>query len=190
VVYFFSGIKTVLEQFFPINSSKLVTILVILILIIFNSFQIANAIHVQKATNFPYSGSSEIVKWNSFENIFSWIKQNTKLNDIVVYGLDTMNYLYTGRSGIRPFLSRPNSLFYGDKYPATGTIEDLCEILNYYKPKYLIQSPMPRFSEEEPLDALIYNFLNKYPKWLLPVYVEEDERFKIYEINYQVINPK
>jgi hypothetical protein len=188
IVYFFTGMGFVMGKFISSRSVKLVTLVTFSLLIILNAFQISNAIKSQADTLYTYSASFNDVKWKSFENIFYWIKQNTSPNDIVAYGLDTMNYLYTGRSGIRPFLIRPASLFYGDKYPATGTIEDLWSILNYFRPKYLVQSPMPgSFSTEELFNALINDFSQRCPNCIMPVYVDEDNRFKIYKISYQVV---
>jgi hypothetical protein len=189
VVFFFTGMEIVMEKFFPSNFARLSITIVFSVLIILNSFKVLDEIKIQQATNYPYLGSSKTVKWKSFENIFNWIKQNTDQSDIVAYGLDTMNYLYTGRSGFRPFLSRPSSLFYGDKYPATGTIEDLWSILNYYNPKYLVLSPMPGFAEEKPFHALVENFSKKYPDWIILAYLDEDIRFRIYEINYGIKDP-
>jgi hypothetical protein len=185
IVYFFTGIGFVLKKFVSSHPVKLVTLCIFSILIILNSFQVSDAIKIQEDTHYPYIGLSKNVKWKSFENIFNWIKQNTEPVDIVAYGFDTMNYLYTGRPGIKPFLSRPTSLFYGDKYPATGTIEDLWSVLNYYRPKYLVQSPMPGFSEEEPFNALLNDFSKECPNCIMPIYVDEDKRFKIYKISYQ-----
>lgn len=185
VVYFFTGTGIVLENFLSTNISRLSIIIIFSVLISLNSVKVLEAINIQEATNYPFLGSSNTIRWKSFENIFSWIKRNTDQGEIVAYGLDTMNYLYTGRSGFRPFLSRPASLFYGDKYPATGTIEDLWSLLNYYRPKYLVQSPMPGFSEEEPFNALINDFSQRCPNCIMPIYVDEDKRFKIYKISYQ-----
>jgi hypothetical protein len=187
VVYFLTGMGFVLEKIISSHSVKLLTYVIFTFLIILNAFQISDVIKSQTDTHYPYGAPSNKVKWESFENIFNWIKQNTTPNDIVAYGLDTMNNRYTGRSGIRPFLSRPTSLFYGDKYPATGTIEDLWSILNYYRPKYLVQSPMPGFSEEKPFNALINDFSQRCPNCIIPIYVDEDKRFKIYKISYQEV---
>jgi hypothetical protein len=189
IVYFFKVLGFVLRKFLSYNSVKLIQISIFSSLIILNLFQISDAIKSQADTHYPYGDSSNNVKWEGFERIFYWIKQNTMQNDIVAYGLDTMNYLYTGRSGIRPFLGRPTSLFYGEKYPATGTIEDLCSILECYRPTYLVESPMPGFSEEKPFNKLINDFSKIYQNCIIPVYVDEDNRFKIYKINYELAEP-
>jgi hypothetical protein len=96
-------------------------------------------------------------------------------------GLDTMVYLYTGRRAFRPFAMNPISLFYlKDSRPmATAT---LIRILKDYQPKYLIQTPMPIFSEDKPFTEIINETLIRYPGLLKTVYVGEDKRFLIYEI--------
>ena len=120
-------------------------------------------------------------------NLFEWLKMNTSSEETIAYGFDTMAYFYTGRSGIKPFLSRPTSLFYGDDYPATGSIKDLGTILYFYSPKYLVQTPMPRFSEEKPFNALLDNLLNECPNCLVPAYVGEDSHFRVFEVNDQEV---
>ena len=187
IVYLFTSMNFVMGKFLPAHSVKLVIIVIFTFLITSNAFKIVDAIKVQANTDYPYVDSSNKVKWGSFEEIFFWIKQNTEPNDIVAYGLDTMNYLYTSRPGIRPFLSRPTSLFYEGKYPATGTIEDLWSIMNHYKPSYLIQSPMPGFAEEKPFNELIKDLLKKYPNCIKQIYLDENNGFIIYKISYQEV---
>lgn len=51
-----------------------------------------------------------------------------------------------------------------------------------YQPKYLIQTPMPIFSENKPVGELFREMIATYPGWLTSVYVVEDKRFLIYEL--------
>ena len=95
-----------------------------------------------------------------------------------------MVYLYTGRQSFRPYVANFISVFYNGNYPAVGTVDEFHRILATYKPKYLIDTPMPGFPEEKYFHTLLQHFLNRYPNALRPVYMGQDTRFKIYEINF------
>jgi hypothetical protein len=62
------------------------------------------------------------------------------------------------------------------------TTATLIRILKDYQPKYLVQTPMPIFSEEKPFSQIINETLIKYPGLLKTVYVGVDKRFLIYQI--------
>jgi hypothetical protein len=95
-------------------------------------------------------------------------------------GLDTMIYLYTGRRAVRPFAMNPISLFYLKDSPPMVTAS-LIRILQDYQPKYLIQTPMPKFSEEKPFSDIIQETFIKYPGLLKTVYWGENNYLVIYE---------
>ena len=187
IAYFFVGISDILKKHISSKLIKLYIISISFTLVITNILLVVEHLEIRNHTNFPLRSSSEIVRWNSYKNLFEWLKMNTSSEETIAYGLDTMAYLYTGRSGIRPFFSRPTSLFYGDDYPATGTVKELGIILNLYRPKYLVQTPMPYFSEEKPFDVLLDNLLKDCPNCLVPAYIGKDSRFKVYEVNDQEI---
>ena len=122
------------------------------------------------------------VAWSSYQEIFSWVKKNTRPSEVIAYGFDSMLYLYTGRRGFRPFVMRPGILFYGEKIPSGG-IPELKKFLEVYRPGFLINSPMPGFSEEKPFTKLLQKVQKQYPGWLQPVYRASDPRFVIYKIH-------
>lgn len=122
------------------------------------------------------------VSWSSYERIFDWLRTNTRVDDVVASGLDTMIYLYTGRQGFRPFQHKPLSMFYGQDSPALGTIEELMQFLDTYHAKYLVHFPMPRFAEEKPSAELIEKVRIQHPDMLKIIYTDIDERFKIFEV--------
>ena len=94
-----------------------------------------------------------------------------------------MIYLYTDRAAFRPYMVHPVSLFYGGDSAPLGELDDFYKIIRWYKPRYLVQTAMPGFGEEkEPLNRLIEQVRTKYPQWLKPVYIGEDSRFIIYEL--------
>ena len=109
---------------------------------------------------------------------------HTQANDIIASGLDPMVYLYTGHQAIRPFAMDPLSLFYFKDSPPMSKEELFC-FLRAYQPKYLIETPMPLFSEEKPFSDLLLKISKEYPGWVNPVSVGKDKRFIIYEIKYK-----
>ena len=78
----------------------------------------------------------------------------------------------------------PLSLFYFKDSPPVS-MEELIHFLRAYQPKYLIETPMPLFSEEKPFSDLLLKISKEYPGWLIPVYVGEDKRFIVFEIKYK-----
>ncbi|MEZ5352170.1 MAG: hypothetical protein R2762_05995 [Bryobacteraceae bacterium] len=89
--------------------------------------------------------------WHDFERTFAWVKTNTADGEVIASGLDTMMYLYTGRRAVRPFPHRPDALFYGSERPPVGTPEQLAGLLESNGVRYVVETPMFLFSEEEPL---------------------------------------
>jgi hypothetical protein len=125
IAYLFVGIIDFIKKFISSKSKKLLINSVSCAIVIANMLLVFKHIEIRIDTNFPLRSSSEIVKWSSYKYLFECLKMNTSSEDKIAYGFDTMAYLYMARSGIRPFFSRPMSLFYGDDYPATGTIKEL-----------------------------------------------------------------
>lgn len=122
------------------------------------------------------------VAWRSYEDIFHWIKAHTKPSDVIASGFDSMIFLYTGRQAFRPFQGRPASLFYGEEDPPLGSWEEIFHFLERYKARFLVQVPMPGFSEDKPFVAAIEQIVSRCPGLLNLVHVAPDTRFKIYEI--------
>ncbi len=162
-----------------LNRKLLVTISLI-VLLGGNLSSVYQAGKTSRAMGYPYPAPlKEPISWSSYEAIFHWIKNNTQPDDILAAGLDSMVYLYTGRRAIRPFAMNPLALFYFQDTPP-WTMDNLLNILRDYQPKYLIQTPMPIFSEEKPFSKLLSEFITKYPERLTPLYVGKDNRFIIY----------
>ena len=138
---------------------------------------------VCRSTCYPYPRHlKDPVQWSSYLKMFLWINTHTETSDVIASGLDSMIYLYTGRSAFRPYMVHPVSLFYGEDSPPLGELKDFYRIMRWYKPRYLVQTAMPGFSEEKPLNRLIEQVRTKDPQWLKPVYTGEDSRFIIYEL--------
>ncbi len=135
---------------------------------------------------YPFVGfrgdEAGILHWSSYQEVFAWINQNTRRDEVIAGGLDSMLYLYTGRKAFRPFVMRPEALFYGGR-TTSGGIPELANFLKLYRPSYLIQTPMPGFGEEKPFAELLQEVQEQCPGWLTLVYEGNDERFRIYRIN-------
>ena len=138
---------------------------------------------VCRSTCYPYPWHlKKPVQWSSYLKMFLWINTHTETSDVIASGFDSMIYFYTGRSAFRPYMVHPVSLFYGEDSPPLGELKDFYRIMRWYKPRYLVQTAMPGFSEEKPLNRLIEQVRTKDPQWLKPVYTGDDSRFIIYEL--------
>ena len=138
---------------------------------------------IKYLTHFPsncIAGSQ--VSWSSYKKVFTWVAEHTEPDDVIASGLDTMIYLYTGRKAIRPFVVRPTAMFYGEEGETLGSLKNLEQFFSIYRPRYLVHTPMPLFSEERPFAELIERAISKTPDLLTPVYVGEDNRFVIFQI--------
>lgn len=185
---FFIGINLSFKRFLSHRALKVLNSSVFLVLISTNLFSVYKILLIHNNTGYPQTDYSEMVNWRSYENVFSWLRKNSSQDDIIACGLDTMIYLYTNRTAIRPFINRPISLFYGHNYPATGTVEDLMNFLKTYSPTYFVKTPMPKFSEEQSLNKLLDKSIETFPSLFVPVYTGEDLRFKIFKVDIHQLN--
>jgi hypothetical protein len=153
-------------------------------LVIPNVFLLARYSKASDASAYPYFMlPDEPVAWASFEKAFGWLRAQSDASDVVVAGFDTMTALYAERRAIRPFVPRPEGLFYGADVPLAGTVDELSAMLASYRPRYFFLSPMPAFPEEGPLYELVALYQALHPRRLVPVYVGEDPRFIIYDFD-------
>lgn len=191
LAYFLSWTKTVL-QWAPWSWPRwFMPVLLVMVLMVNLAF-LGRATKVSHQWHYPVLvPGKKAVLWKSYQDIFQWIKDRTKPSDVIASGLDTMVFLYTGRQALRPFLGRPTSLFYGGQEPAVGSWEEILHFLKLYRARFLVQFPMPGFSEEKPFDAAIESLAANCPELLELVYNASDSRFRIYEICWsQGINCK
>jgi hypothetical protein len=96
-----------------------------------------------------------------------------------------MLFLYTGRPSVRAFAARPAALFYGDRDDTPiGGIDEFVRLIERYRPRYLVQTPMPGFSEEAPFNALLERVKADRPLCLAVAYRDQaDPRFVVFAIN-------
>jgi hypothetical protein len=187
IAYFIKGIRKYTSGYSFIKSKKTVYIVCLVLFLFINLIAVYRTEKISSFMKYPCTiVLDEPISWSSYESVFNWINNNTQADDIVASGLDTMVYLYTGHHAVRPFTMDPLSLFYFKDSPPM-TKEELFRFLRAYQPKYLIETPMPFFSEEKPFSEIINETLIKYPGLLKTVYVGEDKRFLIYEIQPKLL---
>jgi hypothetical protein len=122
-----------------------------------------------------------VVEWSSYERVFLWLEDHRSTGDVVASGLDSMIHLYTDAKGFRPFLYRPDVLFYERAPKKLVSVDELAALLRHYNVRYVVQVPMPGFAEESQLREAVRELATRYPDWLVQVYMGEDPRFVIYE---------
>jgi hypothetical protein len=182
IAYLLGWTKQVLQRVPLLPYRWLASIFFVSVLAV-NLIIMVRATHLSHRGHYPLgSPLKEPVAWQSYEDVFRWIKDHTKPSDVIASGLDTMIFLYTGRQAYRPFYGRPDALFYGGKDPALGSWEDVLFFLERYRACFLVQVPMPGFTEEMPFDAVITQLSSQCPGLLKLVYVAPDNRFMIYEV--------
>ena len=78
-----------------------------------------------------------------------------------------------------------NFLFYGqDSQPIE--VEDLVRVLKSFRAKFLVDTPMLGFSEDNPFSNVLHKIQRQYPDQVKTVYIGEDNRFKIFQLNYDL----
>jgi hypothetical protein len=122
------------------------------------------------------------VEWDAYQHMFSWIKANSHEDDLFISGIDPMLYLYTGRRSVRPFASRPTSMYYEDMAPVLGSLDEIMANISLYKPQYLVMAPMPGLPEDLPYAQFVIESQKAFPGWLELAYLGKDKRFTVWKI--------
>jgi|GEM_PF-566690 hypothetical protein len=135
---------------------------------------------LSQRTGYPYAVlPSHPASWPQYQDLFHWLKANSRSGDVLAAWEDPMLYLYTGRVSIRPFKLTPAPrMLYGEAAPSFGTVEDLRRTLRIYKVRYLLKMPVYAFDEKD-IDRLLDDLQQRYPDWVKPVYVGHDRRFAV-----------
>jgi hypothetical protein len=130
---------------------------------------------------FPYGHLvKEPATWDSYKDIFHWLKTHSQPDDVIASWNDSMIFLYTGRRAIRPFKISPALLGYGQE--SYGSAKDLFRALKAYKIRYLVQVPVFAFDQNR-IDGVIASLQRNYPDSLQQVYGGKDKRFVIYKFS-------
>jgi hypothetical protein len=126
----------------------------------------------------------ERVEWPAFQRMFGWLRHNSDPDDVIAAGMDSMMALYTDRRAIHAFVYNPGRLFYSEQQLIFFPLDELAGILQTYRPRYLVQTPMPGFAEEMPLMNSIQQLHRRYPEWLVLRYEDSDPRFMVFELDW------
>lgn len=178
------SVATILRRFLPARPARLAFSALVVLAIVGHLLSMARLRDHSQRYGYPSMSSPDNpVSWTSCEHMFTWIRGHTRPDDIIASALDPMIYLYTGRTAFRPFVARPLALFYDIGTSGIGTIEDMDRTLRVFRPRYLVQSPLDGFAEENPFNRQIEELSEREPGRFEKVYTGEDTRFVIYKIH-------
>ncbi len=182
IAYLLAGILTLSgnlpeKLWFRVLTAGLVSVLVLANLTLLYQDRV-----VSRRTGFPYPGipthyaSWNPASWTQYQDLFHWLKANSKPGDVLAAWEDPMLYLYTGRIAIRTFEATPAPrTLYGEAAPSLGTVADLERTLRTYKVRYLVKMP----GEEKEVNRLVDGLQQRYPEWVKTVWVGQDRRFVV-----------
>jgi hypothetical protein len=181
IAYFLAGILTLFRNLPENLRFRSLAALTVSVLVLANLTLLYQDRVLSQRTGFPYTGSlSQPASWPQYQDLFHWIKVNTKPGDVLGAWADPMLYLYTGRVSLGPFNHTPAPrMLYGEAAPSFGTVEDLRRTLRTYKVRYLVKTPVYASDLKEKVDRLLDGLQQRYPDWVKPVYVGHDPRFAV-----------
>jgi hypothetical protein len=142
-----------------------------------------NLIEITKIPYLEFPEKSDQVKWQDYEEMFSWIKNNTQVNDIISSNLDPVINIYTGRKSIMPYKLEAARWIYHNGEPHLGSDEEIIDHLKKVNANYLAILPMPSDSSKKDLTELSEKLIKNYPKIFSISYQGNDSRFIIYKIS-------
>ncbi len=122
--------------------------------------------------------------WNGFSETFSWVKKNTRKDDVLAAAYDPMYYLYTGRKAVRPWIHRPETYFYpyGNATPDLGSVEEIRNHLEELGVRFLIVNPLEGYSERVAVAELFDNLVRSYEVQPELVFESTDHFHRIYAL--------
>jgi hypothetical protein len=184
--YLLSGCSTLLRRGGDTSTGRFVRSLGLAAVLAANCGLLVCHAAQQSRTGFPLPKFGMTpVKWSSYESTFSWLRRNAGAGDVIASGLDSMFALYTDQRAIRPFAYNPGRIYYGEQHAAKFTPEEIVAVLEHYRPRYFVKSPMPGYDEEKPLADVIEELRQRYPEWLVLRYQGADRRFMVFEIKWK-----
>jgi hypothetical protein len=106
--------------------------------------------------------------WAELSSVFSWLRNNTPKNSVLLANLDPSMFLYTGRKSMLDFIPDSRKLFYapGRSDDALGSLE---EIIRSTSANFLVVTPDDGFVEVPVLRRNVERFMTEHPKVLDPV---------------------
>ena len=121
---------------------------------------------------------------SGFGETFSWIKQNTRSDDVLATAYDPMYYLYTGRKAVRPWIHHPETYFYPYRAatPDLGAVEEIRDSLNKLGVRFIVVNPLEGYSERVAAAELFANLLRSYDVKPELVFESSDGLHRIYAL--------
>jgi len=129
-------------------------------------------------------GSRSPYSWDGFEETFTWVRANTRPDDLLATAYHPMSFLYTGRKAIRPALHRPASYFYpyGKAQPDVGSVAEIKPQLIQLGAKYLIVDPMEGYAERRATLQLMGDIVKAYGNQAQLVFTSSDGLHKVFQL--------
>lgn len=121
--------------------------------------------------------------WEMRHEVFCWVREQTREDEIVASGSDAMLALFTERKAYYPLVYSPLTNFYGVSESADpGNLESTLAPLRTYRPRWLVL--MPGCHGEAELRSWIERLQKAYPEQVREVWRGTDQRFVIVEVRY------
>lgn len=140
-----------LRNRFPPFWGKMIAMAGVIFILFINGISYAKNIIENRKLHYPgfYAplSSQKRPEWKEFQKLFAWIKENTREDDLLPSGMDTMLYLYTGRKALRPIVANPIALFYQKNNNDPWSAENFRETLFKHNVGFLVLCPMFGFPE-------------------------------------------
>jgi hypothetical protein len=149
----------------------------------FNLVLQGQIVTLNRATGYPHAHTTFVApRWAEYESVFRWIRDETRPDAVLASGLDTMVSLYSGRPALRPYLHRPDVLFYGARGRSAGTPDELVRFLRENRVQFLVDLPMPGFDEEDAFRDVVARVRLDMPELLSARYRGRDRDFVVYAV--------
>lgn len=174
--------SAIVRRLLPTFHRTALTVIVAVALLA-NVTELASFGWMVRTTSFPYPvRTSRPVTWDSYEQLFSWLRANTETADRIGAPLDSMIFLYAQRQAFRPFRHLPERIFYSVSGPDAGSPEELIDALSKNNARYLALFPIPGFEAERAMFETVAASHQKFPGRLKRVYLGRDPRFIVFEV--------
>lgn len=129
-------------------------------------------------------GLRSTYEWSGFAETIAWVKNNTRVHDVLATPYDPMYFLYTNRRGIRPWIHRPETYFYprGNATADIGDARAIRAALDDVGATFLIQDPLDGYAEASAVAALYPLLLAEYGAAAQLVFESSDRRHRVYKL--------
>jgi hypothetical protein len=130
-----------------------------------------------------WNGADSGYRWSGFEETFTWLQHNTPRDAQLGSIFDSMYYLYTGRQGIRPWISLPETYFYpyGHAAASVGDARTVAKELELLRVDYLVIDP-PNYAEAEAAIALMKQIITLPHVNGRRVFISSDGQHEIFRL--------